>query len=173
MTVDVIEYRKETTQYVSEASLITTKHSSFVERERPIKLYRYGELSDLINKLKHRYSHRLLTYIYDTIAENSDTIKLDRELIYQVVGLGRSTYYKAIDELLALQLIAKKSQNVYYINPNFLFKGDRIKFVAKRLGDLGVNVVQVIPVVAGSEKIIPEVDATVVMSNRVVDSVSE
>lgn len=142
--IEVIQYRRKSIEYISDPGVIATQTSVFVEREKPIKLYRFAELSALLGSLKNKCTYRLLLHIYDNIAENSDTIKLEREVIYEATGLRRTSYYDAIHELLSLQLIAKKSQNVYYINPNYLFKGDRIKFMTKRLGESAVKVVKII-----------------------------
>lgn len=43
--------------------------------------------------------------------------------------LGKSTFYRGIDNLIENQIIARsKRTNIYYINPHLVFNGDRLTF---------------------------------------------
>lgn len=52
------------------------------------------------------------------------------ELHYSKVGLAKSSFYKAIEELTLKQVIKSRKEvrmNTYWLNPSMLFRGDRVK----------------------------------------------
>jgi DNA-binding GntR family transcriptional regulator len=44
------------------------------------------------------------------------------------MNVSRPTLLKAIQELEDVAVICKKSQSDYWINPHYIFKGNRIKY---------------------------------------------
>lgn len=77
-------------------------------------------------------SYKLLLYIQNNLKANSDTIcvPMDVYLSYaRYKETNRSAYYRAIEGLLRLTVIARVTGSpfCYYINPNILFNGDRTK----------------------------------------------
>lgn len=77
-------------------------------------------------------SYRLFTYIHDNLKANSDTICIPMEVFLEYAGYketNRPTYYRAIEGLLKLTVLARVTGSpfCYYINPNILFNGDRTK----------------------------------------------
>ncbi|MFU9139239.1 replication protein [Erwinia tasmaniensis] len=71
--------------------------------------------------------------LYRTVQEFKDTdrVFLTYELVDQnLVKISESTYYRGMKELVNKGFIAEKTvQNSYFINPDFIFNGDRLSFV--------------------------------------------
>jgi len=75
-------------------------------------------------------SSEVLEYILDAIRYDSDKICLNIADIQAARSLGYTTVYRALTQLLEREIIAKADmQGCYYINPNVVFKGDRIALV--------------------------------------------
>lgn len=69
----------------------------------------------------------LLDYIMDNIRYNNDRICLVVIDVVEQKGMGYSTVYRSIAQLIENKLLAKADRNgCYYINPKVFFKGDRI-----------------------------------------------
>lgn len=68
-------------------------------------------------------------YISYNVAKETDIIKLDPVSVMSFVGIkSDTTYYKYIQELIDNAVIARKNNREYWINPVFIFNGDRLKF---------------------------------------------
>ena len=65
-----------------------------------------------------------------TEAINRDTFYYAIEDIRHDTGLGISTIYRALTELINNKVIARNARpNLFFLNPRFLFNGDRADFV--------------------------------------------
>lgn len=69
-------------------------------------------------------------YVMKNIQYSSDRICIPPSDVITQTGMGVSTYYRSIVQLLNAQIIAKaEKEGCYYINPAIAFKGDRITIV--------------------------------------------
>jgi hypothetical protein len=78
----------------------------------------------------------VLMYAVQNQAINKDQVFLDEKTLINFLeqtafkkALSLKTLYRGINELIKSQIIAKATRyGVYFINPNFVFNGDRIAF---------------------------------------------
>ncbi|MGR7334767.1 replication/maintenance protein RepL [Klebsiella aerogenes] len=76
---------------------------------------------------------KVFEILYRTVQDFKDTdrVFLAYELIDQeIVKISESTYYRGMKELANKGFIAETTvQNSYFINPDYIFNGDRLSFV--------------------------------------------
>ena len=77
----------------------------------------------------------LIHYIRLRLKENKDHIKLDRKSVRNCTNMCSSSYYKAITQLTKKCYTAKKGKGEYWINPTYIFKGNRIKYFQEKSPD--------------------------------------
>lgn len=101
-----------------------------VDRTEFIKLYVNGvsaiaELSGAGNKVFKIVCNELQKY------KDKDQITLAFNLVDQEQNkISKPTFYKGLTELLEKNFIAKTNAiNVFFINPSYIFNGDRLAFV--------------------------------------------
>jgi predicted transcriptional regulator len=73
----------------------------------------------------------LLLYIIYNIKENEDFINLKLDKICGQIKTSRPSLIKGINELSDVGIITRKSQSNYWVNPHFIFKGNRIEHYYK------------------------------------------
>ena len=63
--------------------------------------------------------------------KDTDTILMSYDIIdTTIVKISRTTYFKGMKELVEKKFIAETViQNYYFINPDYMFNGDRLSFV--------------------------------------------
>lgn len=83
---------------------------------------------------------KLLIYIISTLKQNSLYIELDTDKICQEMDVSLPTYYRAVKDLLLHQVIARTPKSyIYFINPVFIFNGDRIRVVNEYIKEGSVS----------------------------------
>ena len=101
-----------------------------VDKTQFIKLYINGvkALTELTSA-----GTKVFEVLYRTVQQNKDNDKvfLAFDLVEQdIVKIARTTFFKGMRELIKKNFIAETTvANLYYINPDYLFKGDRLSFV--------------------------------------------
>ena len=105
-------------------------HYEEVDRTKFLKLYVNGvkALTELTSA-----GTKVFEILYRTIQENinKDTVFLGFDLIDQeIVSISESTFHRGMKELIKKNFIAETTTlNLYFINPDYLFNGDRLSFV--------------------------------------------
>ena len=119
----------------SSISITRYELNSFQTRdvETFVKLYNIKSLNIILKNLPP-ICRRLFDLILTLLTEGSDTIKLDPEIAKEA-DIKNTAYYEAIKTLIEYGLIAKATTPLYYINLNFYFKGNRIKFIVDNYGE--------------------------------------
>ncbi len=73
---------------------------------------------------------RLYFYIVSKLSKDKDWINLRVNDIKAELGISRPTMYTAIEQLRDFRLLSpRKGRNVYWINTELLFNGNRIKYI--------------------------------------------
>lgn len=123
----------ETGAYENTAEIVTTHQ---VDGERFVKLY--------TKELHHMFSltpssMKVLQVVLSQVQEHvgSDQILLNLKIAEQyfaerdISPLSRSTFYRAINEMILKGFLAPAavSKDIFFINPNLFFNGDRIRLV--------------------------------------------
>ncbi|EFN8977098.1 replication protein, partial [Escherichia coli] len=76
---------------------------------------------------------KVFKILYLAIRDNkdTDTILMSYDIVDQdIVKISRTTYFKGMKELADKKFIAETMvQNYYFINPDYMFNGDRLTFM--------------------------------------------
>jgi hypothetical protein len=76
---------------------------------------------------------KVFEILYRTVQENKDNDKIFMafDLVDQnIVKIARATFYRGMKELINKNFIAETTVgNCYFINPDYIFNGDRLSFV--------------------------------------------
>lgn len=80
----------------------------------------FGRLSDK--------SRSVFLYIMYSLNKNEDYIDLSSKKVQQDIGMKKRTLVEALKELKACSIITAKSRSIYWVNPMYLFNGNRIEF---------------------------------------------
>lgn len=97
------------------------------EKHDYTKLYTTTDIRLLLGSLKPSSSHVLL-WIQQTIDYTKDYVFIDRDRASKELNLSLNTLKISIESLVDNNIIyPTRIQSVYFINPNYFFKGDRIK----------------------------------------------
>lgn len=105
------------------------------DREQVTKIFRSKELEDLTFSLSPRGA-KLLFYIIFHLRGLSDTIEIPQTKFTELTGLKKDSFNLARLELTQKGVIRKKSgsKSMYWVNPSYIFSGNRPKFVDKNYG---------------------------------------
>lgn len=69
----------------------------------------------------------IVGYILKNLEAGADTIYINK---VDIEGVSTSSFYKSIDKLVEVKLIAKTDKKyVYWINPYYVFKGSRAEYI--------------------------------------------
>ena len=98
-----------------------------VDKREFVKIYK-GQLKEFYGLSKSSFI--LVDYIIDTIRYSDDRIFLLVSDIMGQTGLGYTTVYRSITQLIEKKLLAKADRTgSYFINPQIFFKGDTITLI--------------------------------------------
>lgn len=105
-----------------------------VEKQESCKLYRDLDINQMLMGLSYR-ALQLFNWVALMIKKDSDWIQINEDLFCKRTNItSRKTYVKAVEELLMYQiLIGTHYKTVYWVNPNYLFNGDRLKKYPKNV----------------------------------------
>lgn len=98
------------------------------EKDPFIKLYNDKSFFNVFKQTSDTAS-KIFLYIAYTIPKDKDSMILIPEDVMGFVGIKSvTTYYKYIQELMDNAVIARRSNSEYWVNPHFIFNGNRIAF---------------------------------------------
>lgn len=99
-----------------------------IEEEVNVKVFRCANAHQTIAELSDK-AQRLLFYIIYSLQANYDYIAFNKAYYKRVNGIkSDTTVVNAINELVKKGIIAKSClRDVYFINPRFMFNGNRLK----------------------------------------------
>lgn len=112
----------------------TTK-SYCAEQQTKTSVYDIPYIESVLFTQMSSKSRDLLLYIIYNIQTDTDYITLKLDNISKKMNVSRPTLLKAIQELEDVAVICKKSQSDYWINPLYIFKGNRIKYYQSNCPD--------------------------------------
>lgn len=116
------KYRKETSVF-------------FAERQEKTAVYEIPYIENVLFKEMSSCGRDLLLYIIYNIQKNEDFINLKHDKVCKEMQISKPTLIKAINNLEENAIVCKKSQSEYWINPMYIFKGNRIAYYQKNCED--------------------------------------
>ena len=80
-------------------------------------------------------AQKLLFYILLHLVHNQDYLQLKESDVAPELGISRSSYYRALAELIEYNVIASRIQrkHTYWINPRMFFAGNRLSVYSDRV----------------------------------------
>lgn len=130
-------HRKTSKKVVSYDGDVDYKHSGtvistsyLVEAHRKTSVYcpTTKQMDAMVFRMLTSKARDVLWYITIHLTEDCDYIRLPYETLMKTCKLSRNSIMLALKELKASGLIAPKAQSVYWINPAFLFRGNRLRY---------------------------------------------
>lgn len=113
------------TQLRGNESSVTYAQSRIIDGDDRASVYSAGLMTwfkPLTSSAKDMFM-----YVAIHLGHEKDVIELTEDDYCQEMGVGRTTFYNAKTELTNRLLIPrKKRKNTYWVNPAYLFKGNRI-----------------------------------------------
>lgn len=104
--------------------------SYLLEKQTKVSVYQHPSMTLLFKQLRPA-GRDLFLYISMTLKKNKDYIELSRSKVCEDMGTSRVTFFNAIKQLTEAGIICKKGVTEHWINPMFLFHGDRIGYFRK------------------------------------------
>ena len=115
-----------------------------IEQQEKTSCYHIPNCLDILFKQNITSKGRdLLLYIERKLGRDNDVIELKLEKTMEDMGISKPTLIKAINELKSASIIAFKGKSVYWINPIYIFNGNRINYF-KALGENYIQIVHTI-----------------------------
>lgn len=108
-----------------------------IDRKKYVKYY--DELSELLMKDSEFsvFGYRCLQYIMCLVKKNSNVVSFAVSGVCRTTGMKRSEAFDGMADLLRVGVVARKgteSYETYWINPQFIFRGDRSRLIDKDNG---------------------------------------
>lgn len=108
-----------------------------IEQNQRSSLFKNKEFADKIILQAKPTTCKLFLYIvYYLLRLDQDFVNLKPNPIQEVLSISRNSLYLAIAELKTFRLIANGTKrNIYFINPEYIFNGNRIDYLKVRRPD--------------------------------------
>lgn len=117
---------------ISTDGVIMTTTAYLTEVETPAKIYYNEYLLSQIALAKSVKTRLLLDWICLHLRYGADRIRLTRDLICKDLDIKTASYYNIINDLVFIGVITKDKGEWWFINPYFIFKGDRVAYFKKK-----------------------------------------
>jgi len=104
------------------------ERSLLVEQQKKTSVYAIPFIENVLFKEMGPPGRDMLLYLIYNLDKDADIIKLKTEKIKLKVNISRATMYKGIEQLISSGVICKKAAAEYWVNPFYVFNGNRIKY---------------------------------------------
>jgi hypothetical protein len=139
--VVVIKNKKTVTSFeegdINSYSSTTSRTVSY-EADPYVKVYTQSKNINIFKRLSTT-SCKMYVYIQLSLPKNLDQITMKADEVMAFVGIkSDTTYYTYLQELIDNAIIVSKSgaRNVYWVNPYYMFNGDKVKFYKENAPDM-------------------------------------
>lgn len=102
------------------------KYSYYVDTGRSCRVFQSTYVRELAFVLDGN-ALRMLFYIITYVGKKMERVKINRKAYMEKADISLKTYYNTRDNLIKSGVIAPSKPNVFWINPNILFNGDRVE----------------------------------------------
>ena len=106
----------------------TKTDSFYMDSPRHTSVFRPSRVKGTVFEMLGRSGRDILLFIIYSLGENIDYINLKHSRLEKELGTSRFTIAKGITELCDSFFIMKKNQSEYWVNPFFIFCGNRKNF---------------------------------------------
>lgn len=108
----------------------TLNSNYLVDKQKKITVYSHPfySIDNILFGSLNSKARDLYLYIIYHLKENTDYISLKLCDVKKTTGISRNSIVAAIKDLKAVGIIAPKSQSIYWVNPMYIFRGNRIEY---------------------------------------------
>jgi hypothetical protein len=104
------------------------RRSYMIEQRRKTGIYQNPFKIELINSFTPS-GMKLFLWIVLNLKSNEDSIEINHSKVGKALKFSSTkTFYNAIANLTELEIISKKASSEYWINPFYIFNGNKIKY---------------------------------------------
>lgn len=118
--------------------IVETTQKVLIEEQKKVSAYKTGNSKQFTAFMFNALSYpgrELYLYVLCNLGENTDQIKLQPDEVMKLTGMSRNTFYKGIASLKDNFILCQDKRALYWVNPFFLFRGDRIKYYHEQCPD--------------------------------------
>jgi hypothetical protein len=115
-------------QKPEKTSYSTIESVQLIETQSKSSVYQFPYDNNVIFKELTSSGRDLFLYLVYNLRPNQDWIRLPQEFVCTRMNISPPTFYKAIANLTDNAIIVKKKKGEYWINPYFLFSGNRVTY---------------------------------------------
>lgn len=117
----------------------------YIEQQRKVSLYKHHnyKINDVLFGRLSNKGRDMFLYILCNMPENKDYINLKLSSVRESSGMSRNAIIYSLKELCQSGILAVKEQSVYWVNPFYIFNGNRIKYY-RSIGEQYINTVSMI-----------------------------
>lgn len=121
------------------------KSTYYIDKQEKVQLYRHSVsfMDELLFGTLNSKGRDLYLYVQNHLPKNQDYLELKISKITSSIGISRNSVVTAIKELKLAGIIASKAQSMYWINPEFIFNGNRVNFY-REVGEQCLKTVNII-----------------------------
>jgi hypothetical protein len=109
----------------------TRSESFFIDSPRHTSVFRPSRIKGLVFGSLSQNGRDILLFIIYSLGDDVDYINLKHSRLEKELGITRQTIAKGIQQLTESFFIMKKGQSEYWVNPFFIFCGNRKNFYDK------------------------------------------
>jgi hypothetical protein len=129
----------DTARYASDDEVGYFNKDYLMENEVPVRVYVSADRRKSLNSLSPN-SSKLLGWCIQEFDVKADWFWLNKQRYMDETGVAYNTYKKSVKELQDMRLILKTSYtDVFWINPHYFFRGNRVDFYGDHEGVLLVR----------------------------------
>lgn len=96
------------------------------------KLYHDENITNIICANLPLYALRIYNYMAQKLGKDSDVIRMTYDQLMSVTGTSsKATITESLKTLKYFNIIRDKSRSVYWVNPRYMFNGNRLDYYTK------------------------------------------
>ena len=110
----------------------TVQNIYSVEKQTKVSVYDIPYIENILFKNDIKSNGRdLILFVVYNLVEDQDWINLKTDRVCSKMNISRPTLLSAIRQLEDAAILCRKSQSEYWVNPFYIFKGNRINLYQK------------------------------------------
>lgn len=108
----------------------TFNDTYYIDSADKVNIYKHpvGMTDDFLFTKLNSKGRDLYLYIIHRLPKNQDYMELKLKKVCASTKMSRNSVVTALKELKIASVITPKSQSIYWINPEFMFNGNRVNF---------------------------------------------
>lgn len=107
---------------------LVVPNSYYVEKPDKTSVYHTIDITKLLFVDLKAIGRDMFNYVVINLKKDKDYIEFDRDRVCKDMDISIATFYAAITQLVKANVLYKINTRAYYINPHFIFNGNRVDY---------------------------------------------